>query len=291
MCNAGAFPCDVPDVTHDDIDLTTSEQIIEAAARGENVRGFEALGDALTALHAATPDPGTAVGRAPDLAAVAASRGSSRIGRRVGVASVVAFLAFGGAAAALTGGLVPLAEHDDGSDDGDTDFNFGYDEEHQVFVWNTVPHDSESDCELDDDPVDVTYAVEEGDISASTEGGECEFMATEIAGPNGQVNHGQFMKAFNEMYDGTGRGCINRFLAQSDLGQGDQQIRVDDVDPGFESVNDGDEATLGFEMAVANCERPDNGKPEGVGDGKPESVGDGKPESPGKSGDAPGRNR
>jgi hypothetical protein len=75
------------------------------------------------------------------------------------------------------------------------------------------------------EPTRVTYK----DSVALPTGG-CGLEAVKVAGPNGQINHGQFMKLWNSMYEGTGRGCINRFLAQSDLGKDSQQIKVEDVD-------------------------------------------------------------
>ncbi len=43
-----------------------------------------------------------------------------------------------------------------------------------------------------------------------------------VTGPNGQVNHGMFMKLFNSLYDGPGKGCLVRHLAHSDLGRTDE---------------------------------------------------------------------
>ncbi len=89
-----------------------------------------------------------------------------------------------------------------------------------------------------------------------TPGGECGLRSAEVAGPNGQINHGMFMKLWNSLYEGTGRGCINRYLAQSDLGKDDQQLKTSEVDPDFKSVRTNDIGQIDFTTVVADCERP-----------------------------------
>jgi hypothetical protein len=229
----------------------------------------------------------------------------------------------------------------------ETTFNFGYDEENHVFLWNTSDTNSGLDCDLENGALWAVYNTDGDGIVADdlTEGeggptvvfpdhldpsipgapytvdGECGLQGDEIAGPNGQINHGQFMKYWNSIYEGRGRGCINRFLAQSDLGKGDQQIRVSDVDPAFESVVTGDGGEITFETALADCERDrgnGNANPNasfnreadgepgagGNGNANPNASfnrdtetqgevehGNGRPESPGRSGDAPGHNK
>ena len=118
--------------------------------------------------------------------------------------------------------------------------------------------------------------------------GECGLAGGDVSGPNGQVNHGMFMKLFNSVYEGTGRGCVMRHLAHSDLGKGDQQIQVSDVDPAFEPVADGDIGTLDLSSVMADCE---HGKKDGAEGEEDTSPGHGRPDSPGKSESAPGHNR
>lgn len=194
----------------------------------------------------------------------------------------------------------------------DTMFNFGYDEKFHLLVWNTSPSNGPNDCTLENRAVNPSYLTETGSIlvdGLTREGtdvtfpdrevetadplpyssdNDCKLHAAEIAGPNGQINHGMFMKLFNSLYEGQGRGCLNRYLAQSDLGKGDQHIRVSDDDPDFVPVVDEDTGEIVFSTFAADCERGKNGNGNG-----PEAASnrDGRPDSPGKSGDAPGRNK
>ena len=119
------------------------------------------------------------------------------------------------------------------------------------------------------------------------------------------------MKLFNSLFDGRGRGCVARHLAQSDLGKGDQQVQANDTTP-FESVEAGDTGVVEFTSAEADCEHGrkadeqgqgaeleerggngSNGKPDHAG--KPDDAGNsedrGNAGSPGNSGSAPGHNK
>ena len=142
-------------MSNHDIDGFTAERILEAAARSEIVEGFEDLGELLTAFH----EPASASETAASLPAAAVTPPASirtigRLTRRTAVAASAAFVALSGVAAALTGGatlLTPIFGADDpvptddeppASDTAeeepeDTVFNFGYDEEFHLFVWNT----------------------------------------------------------------------------------------------------------------------------------------------------------
>ena len=320
-----------------EIDQFTSERVLEAAARGETVTGHEDLGEVLTALHLplsasepAAPMPKEAVVVPSPAPAV------RRITRRTGVAAAVAVLGLSGVAAAVTAPetfLEPIVGADeseeDASDDGpeDTVFNFGYDEGLHLFVWNTTPTEGQYDCSLENGPLHLTYGAANGEITvdeladdaegeqvvtfpdrhdedgdASLDYGpdsECALNAAGVAGPNGQINHGMFMKLFNSVYEGTGRGCVVRHLAQSDLGKGDQQIQVSEVDTDFVSVMEGDTGVVDFETVLADCERGNgnghrgNGHRPQISDASDEESNQegGRPESPGRSGDAPGRNK
>jgi hypothetical protein len=160
-------------------------------------------------------------------------------------------------------GLATASEHDPGPDEReDTVFNFGYDEESKVFVWGTSPSDDTVDCTLENGSVDVTYGPsEDGVIEVSPLNGddECEVSGVSVPGPNGQVNHGMFMKAINSVYEGKGRGCINRYIAGSDLGKGDQQIKVPDVDPDGVELAEGDLGTIDFTTVLADCQHGKKG--------------------------------
>ena len=236
------------------------------------------------------------------------------------------------------------AQETDGEVPEETLFNFGYDAPNHLFVWGIADNNGDHDCTLENGALDVVYQTDgdgfvvsdltepDGDTTITfpaedeadedleySAGGDCGVQAVEVAGPNGQINHGQFMKLWNSLYEGRGRGCINRFLAQSDLGKDDQQIRVDDVDPDFEPFMDSADASgeVTFNTALADCEREsgngnakpnaafnrDQDGPRGNGNANPAAASNGnqngddggdeigRPESPGRSGDAPGRNK
>ncbi|MCP4248320.1 MAG: hypothetical protein GY778_14835, partial [bacterium] len=81
---------------------------------------------------------------------------------------------------------------------------------------------------------------------------------------------------------------LNRMIAQSDLGKGDQQIRTSDVDEAFEV---GESGSVEFEMFTADC---DHGKQEKAEDHPSKDKAKAKKDrdgSPGNSGNARGRNK
>jgi hypothetical protein len=273
--------------------------------------------------------------------------------RRFGVTALVltGLLAGSGVAWAQTDDE-DVIEIEDSEDLTDTLFNFGYDLVNRLFLWNLSALDGIYDCTLENGPLTATYGetsdtglvpvdnlegaagvvqfpnrpaeevaddIEPADSPVSYTGadGDCGLSGGEVSGPNGQVNHGMFMKLFNSLYDGRGRGCVNRHLAQSDLGKGDQQVQANDTTP-FESVEAGDTGTVDFTTAEADCEHgkkssaedgdvePEvrggngsNGKPEDAGKpdhaGKPDNAGNsenrGGGGSAGNSGSAPGHNK
>lgn len=183
-----------------------------------------------------------------------------------------------------TTGIAMAAEEDPE----DTVLNYGYDEENQVFVWGAHPTDGLYDCSIEvEGSLAVTYQItnelvfvgglfdgedpfefdptDEADLSdefdePATESveytgpdGECVHSGGDVAGPNGQINHGMFMKLVNSLYEGPGRGCVNRHIAQSDLGKGDQQVNVPDVDEEAEALEDGAEGEIDFENVLTDC--------------------------------------
>ena len=203
----------------------------------------------------------------------------------------------------------------------DTLLNFGYDEENHVFIADVSATDEPYDCTLEDGTLIVGYGdVDDDGIvpvdSLSADGvlpfefqfrpaeevgdeyepaianapytgseGECGLVGTFF---DGVINHGAFLGAFHAYLDTLdlegGRGCLVRFIAQSGLGQGDQQITGDDVDPEFAI---GEEGNVQFTTESADCE---HGKPEAddelpEGGGIPELEAHGKSAEPhGKSG-------
>lgn len=157
-------------------------------------------------------------------------------------------------AIALTAGLsgVALAEEDDP----DTRFSWAYDMAWRVLLWNVAL--SSDDCAFDEGPVEVTYNPTETGLDVDHNGADddCALSGGSVEGPNGQINHGMFMKLFNSLWDGEGgRGCVIRHLAQSDLGKGDQQVRVPDVDPDAPQLAEGDTGDVEFESVVTECRR------------------------------------
>src|SRR5690554_5086 len=171
--------------------------------------------------------------------------------------------------------------------DADTVFNFGYDEENKVFVWGTSSLDSVLDCRilagtyqtkyvdvsgrfwvddlLDDSAEPVTFPIRD-DATAEpipyAVDGECALSGGVVSGPNGQVNHGMFMKLFNSLYDGSGRGCLVRHLARSGLGKGDQQV-------GDEVLTAPESGEMDIESVLTRCGLSDEGDTGESAEGRP----------------------
>ena len=102
-------------------------------------------------------------------------------------------------------------------------------------------------------PIDLVgedYTPAEEPTEYAGADGECGLSGVVVAGPNGQINHGQVMKAFHSLIDMKGHGCINRIIARSDLGKGDQQVKTSDVDPLFEISAEGE---VTFASETADC--------------------------------------
>lgn len=214
-------------------------------------------------------------------------------------------------------------------DTADTTFNFGYDLINRVLVWSIAPLGGQYDCSLEgtltatygegtdegtipvddlqgddgtvsfpatpEDELDEGVEPAEGPVTYEGSDGPCGVVAGEVSGPNGQVNHGMFMKLFNSLYEGQGRGCIVRHLAQSDLGKGPQKVKAGE--DAIEPVTTGDTGVIDFTSVETTCEKKWDSDSEGdltkndkSNKGK-SNKGKGKPESPGKSGSAPGKNK
>ena len=242
--------------------------------------------------------------------AVAAGRAWSPKRQGAVVLTVIGLVAFAGLASAQE---QPTEEPTEERED--TVFNFGYDEEFHLLVWNTSATDGQYDCTLENGPVNPKYLTEDGlilvdGLTSEVEGeavdvvfldredeaaeplpysadGDCALNAAEVAGPNGQINHGMFMKLFNSLREGQRRGCLNRYLAQSHLGKGDQQIKVSDVDPDFVSVMDADTGEIVFSTFAADCERGKSGN--GNGKSKKNDNGNGTGDGPEASKEEDGR--
>ena len=129
------------------------------------------------------------------------------------------------------------------------------------------------------------FALTDGFFNPETdepfEVGECgEVTGGYVTGPQGQVNHGMFLKLFNSMYDGPKRGCLVRHIAQSDLGKGDQQVEADPDFEADETVQTIEDGSVIFTTAITDClHGPDRGGDEDAQDdgdrrGPPEWVRD-----------------
>jgi hypothetical protein len=215
---------------------------------------------------------------------------------------------------------IALAGHDDSHAE-DTQFSFGYDETNHILSLNIGPNWDPYVCDFENEmqPLNVEYGDPDTDTGiiaitdlldgattktfiARTDGlledvevatpdpapyssgdeGVCGLTGVVVAGPNGQINHGQFMKAakglLGGLYEGKVRGCLVRHLAQSEIGRTDTtRVRVSEVDPIV--IEDG-QVTFS-EAFEADCDR---GKKKG--NGEAESTRGGRPDSPGKSGEA-----
>jgi hypothetical protein len=212
-----------------------------------------------------------------------------------------------------------MAGHEDSHDE-DIQFSFGYDNLNHFLAINLGDNFTLYDCGLENGSLTATYGdanpvdgvipvdtLKDGDddkafdprvqeelpdsvvavsdpIEYSSAEEECGVSGVVVGGPNGQVNHGQFMKAAKSLIDIKGQGCVVRYLAKSDIGRTDEiKVRTSDVDPSFEIGAGGD---ILFSTFEADCSRGNKNKDiEATNQGKNDRTG-----SPGKSGDAPGKN-
>lgn len=222
-------------------------------------------------------------------------------------------------------GIAAAAEEDPE----DTVFNYGYDSDNDVLVWGAEPTDGLYDCTIEvEGNLNATYGItEEGlvvvetlhdgdtvvtftptpeeeladefegegateDVEYTGSEGECVLSGGVVEGPNGQVNHGMVMKLFNSMYEGAARGCLVRYLAQSDFGK-DDQTNVPDVDTEATDLESGDSGEIDLESVLADCE---HGKAEKgdklTGQAKAEAKKAANADRPrGNSANAPGKNK
>lgn len=213
---------------------------------------------------------------------------------RLGNKAVVALAVFG----LFVGSGIALADSHQ-EEKNDTVFNFGYDPDNQFLVWNISSLDYEPDdeallgalydnfddllaaCSLTPEVADRYSVDDQGTISlflgmdpAEIPDG-CESLTDGgvVTGPNGQVNHGMFMKLFNSLYKGPGKGCLVRHLAHSDLGKTpDTKVQAD---PDYEASTDPvviDGATIEFTSAGADCVKGKKAEEDGTGGGPPAHV-------------------
>ena len=214
---------------------------------------------------------------------------------------------------------IAMAEHDDSHPE-DTLVSFGYDVDNHFLAINIGANDTSWVCDFGGDALAAEYGEADDDGKATVdtlkddegddwefdgrieeelgegveneegettpyagEEGPCIVSGIVVAGPNGQINHGQFMKAAKSLFgDLKGHGCINRYFAQSDIGKGETQLKTSDVDELWEFGEDGEIEFTSFE---ADCKR-------GKGKDKGEDAKAGKADKArGKSANAPGKNK
>ena len=215
------------------------------------------------------------------------------------------------------------ADSDDGDDDReDTVFTFGYDADNHVLVTGLSAAGSVYDCTLSGAftlsygettdrlrPVDAVEGVEgpaefaprdaadldEGltpalaPIAYDAPDNPCQLTGLIVAGPQGQVNHGQVVSAFSHALKGSAKGCVMRYIAGSDFGKGADQVKTGDVGETVEVAASG---TIDLETVLADCDKGKSNKDKDAAKDKADKdAAKGKPESPGKSGDAPGQNK
>jgi hypothetical protein len=220
---------------------------------------------------------------------------------------------------------IALAGHDDSHAE-DTQFSFGYDETNHILSLNLGPNWEPYVCDFKSvDGLTPTYGdpVLETGIIAITDllddvatktfiartkelglgevdptepfaeytaaDGVCGLTGVVVAGPNGQVNHGQFMKAakslLSGLYEGKVRGCLVRHLAQSDIGRTDDtRVRVSDVADPIPPIEE--DVAVEFATFEADCDR---GKK--TADVEAESTRGGRPDTRGNSANAPGHTK
>ncbi len=211
--------------------------------------------------------------------------------------AVIAFTAIG----LLVGSGIAMADSHQ-AEKNDTVFNYGYDPVNQFLVWNISSLDYEVDetllaeslfdsyqsffdsCKLGpdegDEPVVYGYTFDGDSVTLTLDGTPveapdgCEFLNNGgvVTGPNGQVNHGMFMKLFNSLYDGPHRGCLVRHLAHSDLGKTEDtkvKASAEYVAPEGEIMIGGD---VVFTSEAADCIKGKKNDGDGSRGGPPDHV-------------------
>jgi len=184
------------------------------------------------------------------------------------------------AAAIVVVALPGIAQEDSELDPADRVLIHTYNADSMRLLWSTQLGDAEAaaeECGLDADPeTEYTFEVDEdGEVTVDGLEEDCTFNATDVTGPEGQVNHGTvvsaFVKALKDSDVEGGIGCYVRIIAQSDYGKGDDQVQASDADttdPDTETISG--ETT--FEVSETTCGRPDHaGRPEDAG--KPDHAG------------------
>jgi hypothetical protein len=173
------------------------------------------------------------------------------------------------------------------TDSADRALIHSYDPDAMQLLWATSGVEGAEDyCNVEDgdsytyevDGDEVTVTLDDEELEGEDLAEACDFTATDVTGPQGQVNHGTVVSAFVHALKAngyTGIGCYVKLIAQSDYGKDDQQIQVGEEAP---EATEGD-ADLSFTVDTTQCGKPDHAGPP-ADKGQPEKAG--PPEGKGK---------
>lgn len=148
---------------------------------------------------------------------------------------------------------------------GDRGLLHAYSPEALELLWGSVEVEDETVCEIEagqqytylSDGDQVT--VFDGEAQVLTD--DCDLTATDVQGPQGQVNHGtvvsSFVHALKEAGYGPGIGCFVSAIARTDYGKGDQQLR-----PGESPETASGTPTVDFTITATSCVKDTSTEPE-----------------------------
>lgn len=185
-------------------------------------------------------------------------------------------------------GLAMASSHSAEKNDGVLNFAADSGPDGEFLFWNITSLEFGEDdftglydsCALEGQgPFQYTWDGAALQLDGYTDDGTCSsFQGGDVTADGHPLNHGAFMSAFNSWYEGTGRGCIVRHLAQSDLGK----------------TTDTTAGEIDFESAALDCQHG-NSSVDHPTDNDSDTSPPGKDkwgeDKPGRSGDAPGRNK
>ena len=130
-----------------------------------------------------------------------------------------------------------------------------------------------------------TSVVEPPDAGSGVVDDVSSDVSVSVAGPNGQINHGQIVRQIHDLVDRSQVGCVTRAVAQSDLGKGDQQVRPQEQSTSTDATEPIDPSVL--EVECSNSNEPTKPSPSDAAE-HPTNKPDG---AKGKSVDAPGNDK
>ena len=182
----------------------------------------------------------------------------------------------------LAAGVASAAPGYPVEDSGETQFAGSYEPASNVLTLSTSTAD---DSDAGTVGVDGATTAEASDAGTVGRDGATNDVSVSVVGPNGQVNHGQIVKQVHGLAEGRQLGCIARTVGQSDLGKGDQQVRLHEQPTSSVTTEPIDPSVL-----EADCTDSDvsGGSASAATSGNPADDRD-KPK--GNSTDAPGKNK